>query len=80
MLSGTVLGSLLQQMVRLRGAKNALDIGCFTGYSALCIAEAMPEDGRVLSLERDEEVSGHLILTTCTLSVFLSPCLSTHAL
>lgn len=40
----TLLGSLC-------GAKKVLDIGTFTGYSALAFAEALPEDGMVVTLE-----------------------------
>lgn len=36
---------------RLCGAKKVLDIGTFTGYSALAFAEALPEDGMVVTLE-----------------------------
>ena len=57
MISGQAEGQLLQLLVRLSGAKRALDIGTFTGYSSLAIAEALPEDGRVVTLEREAEAA-----------------------
>merc|ERR1712084_163851 len=44
-------------LVRLAGCKRALDIGTFTGYSSLAIAEALPEDGSVVTLEREAEAA-----------------------
>lgn len=41
-------GQFLALLVRLIGAKRILEIGTFTGYSALCMAEALPESGHVL--------------------------------
>eukprot|EP01104_Vermistella_antarctica_P005207 TRINITY_DN15653_c0_g1_i1.p1 TRINITY_DN15653_c0_g1~~TRINITY_DN15653_c0_g1_i1.p1 ORF type:complete len:412 (-),score=52.05 TRINITY_DN15653_c0_g1_i1:81-1133(-) len=50
-------GKLITTLVRLTGSKNALDIGTFTGYSALCIARGLPRDGVVLSLDKDRKSS-----------------------
>lgn len=41
-------GQFLALLVRLTGAKRILEIGTFTGYSALCMAEALPEGGHIL--------------------------------
>merc|ERR1719479_507950 len=41
MISGQAEGQLLQLLVKFGGAKSALDIGTFTGYSALALAEAL---------------------------------------
>ena len=41
---GKVEGKLLQLLVKISGTRNAIEIGTFTGYSALIIAEALPED------------------------------------
>jgi predicted O-methyltransferase YrrM len=41
-------GQFLALLVKLIGAKRILEIGTFTGYSALCMAEALPEGGRIL--------------------------------
>lgn len=55
MLSGPLVGNFLQILVRLTGAQRALDIGMFTGYSALKLAEALPPDGKVFTCEIDRE-------------------------
>jgi caffeoyl-CoA O-methyltransferase len=48
-------GALLELLVRLIGTKNALEIGTFTGYSAICIARGLSEGGRLICLELDED-------------------------
>lgn len=50
---GPVEGALLGLLVRLAGAKRVLEIGTFTGYSALSMAEALPEDGRLVTCDID---------------------------
>lgn len=57
MLSGHVEGQLLKLLVRLVGARRVLDVGTFTGYSALAMAEALPDDGRVVACELDAQVA-----------------------
>ncbi|MDF2922888.1 MAG: O-methyltransferase [Paenibacillaceae bacterium] len=44
-------GRLLTLLVRISGARNALEIGALGGYSGICIARGLPESGRLLSLE-----------------------------
>lgn len=56
MLSGKVQGSLLKMLVELCGAKRALEIGTFTGYSAICIAMGLPQDGHLDALEINDEL------------------------
>ena len=51
MLSGSLVGGLLQTLIRLSRAVNILEIGMFTGYSALKMAEALPENGKIHSCE-----------------------------
>lgn len=51
MLSGRVVGQLLKTLVMISGAKRILEIGTFTGYSAIMMAEALPDDGKVITLE-----------------------------
>jgi len=55
MLVGPLEGAFLKMMTQLVGAKRVLEIGMFTGYSALCFAEALPEDGTVITSEIDEQ-------------------------
>jgi O-methyltransferase len=42
-------------LIRLMGAKRALEIGTFTGYSALAVASALPEDGRLVCCDINDE-------------------------
>lgn len=44
-------GQLLQFLVKLISARNALEIGTFTGYSALCIAKGLTKDGRLITCD-----------------------------
>ena len=55
MIVGPLEGAFLKMMAQLVQAKRVLEIGMFTGYSALCFAEALPADGTVLTCEIDEE-------------------------
>lgn len=53
MLSGHVEGQLLKFLVHLADARRVLEIGMFTGYSALAMAEALPDGGVVVACEVD---------------------------
>jgi caffeoyl-CoA O-methyltransferase len=53
MLSGHVEGQALKMFVHMIGARRILDIGMFTGYSALAMAEALPADGCLIACEVD---------------------------
>lgn len=57
MLSGHVEGQVLKMFVYMTRAKSILDIGMFTGYSALAMAEALPADGRLVACEVDQYVA-----------------------
>jgi caffeoyl-CoA O-methyltransferase len=46
-------GRFLQMLVRLSGAKSILELGMFTGYSALMMAEALPDSGQLITCEID---------------------------
>jgi caffeoyl-CoA O-methyltransferase len=48
-------GALLELLARLTRATNALEVGTFTGYSAICIARGLADGGRLTCLEVDEE-------------------------
>jgi len=51
-------GAFLALLVRLIGAKRTLEIGTFTGYSALSVAQALPEGGKVIACDVSEEWTG----------------------
>ncbi len=50
---GHLEGKFLAILTQLMNAKNTLEFGTFTGYSALAVAEALPKNGRVTTLDRD---------------------------
>ena len=56
MLSGSFQGQLMRMLVQMSGAKDILELGTFTGYSAICMAAATPEDGHVDTLEINDEL------------------------
>ncbi len=55
MLTGPIEGALLQMLVKISGAKKCLELGTFTGYSALHIAQALPVDGKLITCELKEQ-------------------------
>ena len=57
MLSGHLEGQTLKMFVYMSRAQSILDIGMFTGYSALAMAEALPENGRLVACEVDAYVA-----------------------
>jgi caffeoyl-CoA O-methyltransferase len=57
MLSGHLEGQTLKLLVHATKATRVLEIGMFTGYSALAMAEALPEGGRVVACEIDDYVA-----------------------
>ena len=48
-------GQFMTLLARLLGARQALEIGVFTGYSALCVASALPVDGRLIACDISAE-------------------------
>lgn len=54
MLSGEKVDRLLMLLIHISGAKQALELGTFIGYSALRIAEALPEDGSLITCDVNE--------------------------
>jgi len=48
-------GQFMQMLVRLTGARRAIEVGVFTGYSSLAVMLAMPKDARLLALDVSEE-------------------------
>jgi caffeoyl-CoA O-methyltransferase len=53
MMVGPLEGGLLATLVHLAGARSVLEIGTFTGYSALWMARALPPEGRIITCELD---------------------------
>ena len=56
MLSGSVQGELMRMLVLMSGARRVLELGTFTGYSSICLAGALPEDGHLDTLEVNDEL------------------------
>jgi caffeoyl-CoA O-methyltransferase len=54
MLTGHLEGRFLKMLVAMSGARRILEIGTYTGYSAISMAEALPEDGKLITCELDE--------------------------
>lgn len=60
MCSGHIQGRLLKMLTEMIRPRRVLELGAFTGYSALCIAEGLPEDGELDTIEIDDELEEHL--------------------
>ncbi len=56
MVSGHLQGQLLKTLVHMIRPRRVLEIGTFTGYSALCMASALPDDGQVVTYEINDEL------------------------
>lgn len=56
MLSGHLQGRLLAMFSRMLRPRRILEIGTYTGYSALCLAEGLTNDGRLITLDNNEEL------------------------
>jgi caffeoyl-CoA O-methyltransferase len=56
MLSGHFQGRVLSLISHMIQPKNVLEIGTYTGYSALCFAEGLAEGGKILTLDKNEEL------------------------
>ncbi len=48
-------GQLMQMLIRMLGAKTCIEVGTFTGYSALAVALALPDDGRLVACDISDE-------------------------
>jgi len=57
MLIGEMEGSVLKFLIRLGKVKTIIELGTYTGYSALIMAEALPEDGKVITIDVNPETS-----------------------
>ena len=56
MLSGHVQGRVLSMISQMIQPKRILELGTFTGYSALCLAEGLTEDGKLITIEHNDEM------------------------
>lgn len=48
-------GQFLYLLVKLLSAKNTIEVGTFTGYSSLCVARALPDDGKIIACDVSKE-------------------------
>ncbi len=60
MLSGHIQGRLLAMISKMIEPKYILEIGTYTGYSTLCLAEGLKEDGRLLTIEKNDELEDRI--------------------
>lgn len=57
MLSGHFQGRVLSMLSKMIQPKDVLEIGTYTGYSALCMAEGLAENGHIVTIDRNEELA-----------------------
>ncbi len=60
MLSGHLQGRVLTMLCKMIRPRRVLELGTFTGYSTLCLAEGLPEGSRILSIDHNDELEEHL--------------------
>ena len=58
MLSGAFQGRVLSMISKLTQPKNVLEIGTYTGYSAICLTEGMKSTGKLFTIDKNEELEG----------------------
>lgn len=56
MISGHLQGQVLTMLAKMIRPKTILELGTFTGYSAICLAKGLPNDGRLVTIEIDDEL------------------------
>ncbi len=56
MLSGPLQGKLLEMISRMVHPRYILEIGTFTGYSSICLAKGLAENGKLITIEKNEEI------------------------
>ena len=61
MLSGHVQGRVLSMISQMIQPKRILELGTFTGYSALCLAEGLTEDGKLITIEHNDEMEDSIL-------------------
>ena len=60
MLSGHLQGKMLKMLVKMIKPKNILELGTYTGYSAICLANGLPEDGHLHTIEINDELENFI--------------------
>ena len=60
MISGHLQGRLLAMLSKMINPKFILEIGTYTGYSALCLAEGLQETGKIITIEKNEELKSQV--------------------
>ena len=55
MISGPYQGRLLSLLARMKQPQKILEVGTFTGYATLCLAEGLPPDGQIISIDKNDE-------------------------
>ena len=61
MLSGHLQGRILKMLVRIRKPQRILEIGTYTGYATICLAEGLPKNGEIHTIEIDDELEDFII-------------------
>jgi predicted O-methyltransferase YrrM len=56
MIAGHLQGRILKMLVRMQQPERILEIGTYTGYATLCLAEGLPENGEIHTIEIDDEM------------------------
>ncbi|WP_167604987.1 O-methyltransferase [Maribellus sediminis] len=56
MISGHLQGQVLTMLSKMIGPKNILELGTYTGYSAICLAKGLQEGGKLVTIEVDDEL------------------------
>ena len=54
---GSMESQFLKMIAQINGSKKCLDVGTFTGMSAIALAEAIPQDGKVVTLEFYQDIA-----------------------
>ena len=65
MLSGPSQGQLLRMLAQMTGASRILELGTFTGYSAICLASGLQENGHLDTLELNDELEDLILEGFC---------------
>ncbi|MEI6522595.1 MAG: O-methyltransferase [Bacteroidota bacterium] len=61
MLSGQLQGNLLQFISLIKQPANILEIGTYTGYSAICLAKGLPPNGKLITIEQNKELENRIL-------------------